>query len=99
LLLLRYLAARGVSVNMSQDLLCQDTAVTVFKMIDGSWTQIAHNDNWQTDAQSGNIPAHLQPTDSSDVALYLSLEAAPYTAIMSCKTGIGIGLISVNTMN
>jgi len=91
------ITARGKSVNMSQDVVCQDPSMAVHKFTNGSWTQIATNDNWQTDAQSGNIPAHLQPTDASDSALFLSLEASPYTAIMSCKSGTGVGLIGVNT--
>jgi len=93
------ITARGKSVNMSQDVLCQDPFMAVHKFINGSWTQIATNDNWQTDAQSTNIPAHLQPTDASDAALFLSLEASPYTAIMSCKSGTGVGLIGVNTVD
>jgi len=93
------ITARGKSVNMSQDVLCQDPSMAVHKFTNGSWTQIATNDNWQTDAQSGNIPTHLQPTDASDAALFLSLEASPYTAIMSCKSGTGVGLIGVNTVD
>jgi len=93
------ITARGKSVNMSQDVVCQDPAMTVYQMVNGAWEVIATNDNWQTDAQSTNIPAHLQPTDASDSALFLSLEASPYTAIMSCKSGTGVGLIGVNTVD
>jgi len=84
---------------MSQDVLCQDPAMTVYQMVNGAWEVIATNDNWQTDAQSANIPVDLQPTDASDAALFLSLEASPYTAIMSCKSGTGVGLIGVNTVD
>jgi len=93
------ITARGRSVNMSQDVVCQDPAMTVYQMVNGAWEVIATNDNWQTDAQSANIPAHLQPTDTSDAALFLSLKASPYTAIMSCKSGTGVGLIGVNTVD
>jgi len=93
------ITAQGKGINMSQNLLCQDTTMSVHKMVNGHWAEIANNDNWQEDAQAINIPAHFHPTDPSDAALLLNLEAAAYTAIMGCNNGTGIGLIGVNAID
>jgi len=91
--------AQGKGVDMSQNLLCQDTTMSVYKMVNGNWAEIANNDNWQEDAQAANIPAHFRPADPSDAALLLDLEAGAYTAIMGCIGGTGIGLIGVNAID
>jgi len=89
--------ARGESVAISQDLLCLDTMMSVYKMVDGNWQLFAENDDWQVDSRAGEIPAHLQPTAKSDAALLLDLEAGAYTAVMSCYGGLtGVGIIAVN---
>jgi hypothetical protein len=88
--------ARGKSVNMSQNLLCQDTTMSVYKIVSGNGVEIANNDDWQEDAQATNIPTHLQPSELSDAALLLNLETGAYTVIMGCIGGAGIGLIGVN---
>jgi len=89
--------ARGESVAMSQNLLCLDTKMTVYKMVSGSWQLLAENDDWQADSRASEIPAHLQPAALSDAALLLDLEAGAYTAVMSCYGGLtGVGIIAVN---
>ncbi len=57
---------------------------------------VAMNDNWQEAANSGDIPANLQPTDPLESAILTTLPAGAYTAIVAGKDGTsGIGLVEV----
>ncbi len=57
---------------------------------------VASNDNWMDDANSGDIPPNLQPTDDLESALVVTLQAGAYTAIVSGKDGVtGVGLVEV----
>jgi N-acetylneuraminic acid mutarotase len=59
-------------------------------------TEIASNDNWQSDPNASQIPAHLQPIDSRESAIFTVLEPGQYTAIVSGKGGTGgVGLVEV----
>ncbi|MEO5718068.1 MAG: plastocyanin/azurin family copper-binding protein [Chthoniobacterales bacterium] len=57
---------------------------------------VASNDNWQDAANSGDIPANLQPTNALESAVLAALPAGAYTAIVAGKDGTsGIGLVEV----
>ncbi len=57
---------------------------------------VASNDNWQGAANSGDIPANLQPTDPLESAILTTLPAGAYTAIVAGKNDTtGIGLVEV----
>ncbi len=57
---------------------------------------IASNDDWQTAANASQIPASLQPADSRESAILITLLPGSYTAIMSGKNGtMGVGLVEV----
>jgi hypothetical protein len=57
---------------------------------------IASNDDWQTAANASQIPTSLQPTDSRESAILITLQPGSYTAIVSGKNGTtGVGLVEV----
>ncbi len=57
---------------------------------------VASNDNWQDAANSGDIPANLQPTNALESAVLTALPAGAYTAIVAGKDATsGIGLVEV----
>lgn len=57
---------------------------------------IASNDDWQTAANASQIPASLQPADSRESAILITLQPGSYTAIVSGKNGTtGVGLVEV----
>jgi len=91
--------ARGKSVKLPQERLCQDTTMSVYKMANGKSTEVGNNDDWQEGTQAARIPTHLKPSDPSDASILLNLGAGAYSAIMGCIGGTGIGSISVNVVD
>jgi hypothetical protein len=69
--------AIGPSLPLSDDL--QDPTLEVH---DANGDVIASNDNWRTDAESGNIPKDLQPVNEAESALLLTVQPGSYTAIV-----------------
>lgn len=69
--------AIGPSLPLSDDL--QDPTLDVH---DANGIVIASNDNWRTDAESGNIPKDLQPENEAESALLLTVQPGSYTAIV-----------------
>ncbi len=66
-------------------------------------TAIHHNDNWSNDVNAAFIPATHQPSDATESAIFIELDASPeghaYTAVLSPSDGIpGIGLVAVDVM-
>ena len=58
------------------------------------------NDDWQTAANSASIPANLQPSDSRESALLVTLSPGRYTAIVQGKSGAtGVALVEVYKLN
>jgi hypothetical protein len=83
--------AIGPSLPLSDSL--QDPTLSVH---DANGDVIASNDNWRTDAQSGNIPTDLQPDDESESALLLTVQPGSYTAIVrGANDTIGTGLVEL----
>ena len=63
-------------------------------------SSIMMNDDWQSAANHNQIPANLQPPDSRESAILITLQPGNYTAIMAGKNGTsGIGLVEVYDMN
>jgi streptogramin lyase len=61
-----------------------------------STSSIATNDDWQTAANSNQIPVNLRPTDPRESAILITLQPGNYTAILAGKNGTtGIGLVEV----
>jgi hypothetical protein len=57
---------------------------------------IASNDDWNTASNARQIPTILQPSDSRESAIMITLQPGPYTAVMSGKNGTtGVGLVEV----
>jgi hypothetical protein len=73
----------------------------VLELHNGAGDLIALSDNWQTDAAPSNysaqvIAAGLAPTADAESAIYATLSAGSYTAIVSGKDGTsGVGLVEV----
>jgi hypothetical protein len=66
----------------------------------GSGGQIAFNDNWKDLQQSEIEASTLAPTDDREPAIIATLNPAPYTAVISGKSGeTGIGLLEVYDLN
>ena len=58
--------------------------------------EIANNDNWQSAANSSQIPSALKPTDARESAILATLQPGSYTAIVSGKGGTsGVALVEV----
>ena len=54
------------------------------------------DDNWQSAANSGQIPATYQPADARESAILATLQPGSYTAIMAgSNASTGVGLIEV----
>jgi len=54
------------------------------------------DDNWQSAANSGEIPAMYQPPDARESAILATLQPGSYTAIMAgSNASTGVGLIEV----
>ena len=64
-------------------------------------TQLAENDNWQTNSNVSNIIATtIPPQNGKEAAILVRLEAGTYTAVASdAAGGTGIGLVEVYEIN
>lgn len=59
-------------------------------------TEIANNDDWQTAANSSQIPPALKPADARESAILTTLAPGAYTAIVTGKGGTsGVSLVEV----
>jgi bacillolysin len=59
-------------------------------------TLIASNDDWQNHANAQQVPIQLQPSDTLESAIVITLDPGAYTAIVSgFNGGEGIGLVEV----
>ena len=68
-------------------------------LLSGS-TLIASNDDWQNHPNAQQIPSHLQPSDTLESAIVITLDPGGYTAIVSgFNDGEGIGLVEVFEMS
>ena len=57
---------------------------------------IDSNDNWQSHANVANVPAELQPLETDEAAIVITLQPGAYTAIVRGAGGTtGIGLVEV----
>jgi uncharacterized repeat protein (TIGR03803 family) len=78
-------------INLTNTL--QNPTLSLF---DGSGAMIASNDDWGQAANAQSIPSNLQPTDSAESAILISLPPGGYTAIVSgVNGGTGIALVEV----
>jgi uncharacterized delta-60 repeat protein len=68
----------------------------MLSLFDHTDTLIAANDNWQTAANSNQIPAGLRPTDPRESAVLTTVQPGAYTAFLQGKGGTtGIGLAEI----
>ena len=63
-------------------------------------SSIMMNDDWQSAANHTQIPANLQPSDSRESAILITLQPGNYTAILAGKNRTtGVGLVEVYDIN
>ena len=64
---------------------------------DGNGTQVAFNDDWQSDPNASQVQsAGIPPQDPRESAIYTSLPAGSYTAVVRGKSGAaGVGLVEL----
>jgi hypothetical protein len=69
----------------------------ILELHDGNGAVLKTNDDWQTDANAGQVQAAgLAPSNAKESALYLNLGAGNYTAIVrGTHDSTGIGLVEV----
>ncbi len=68
----------------------------------GQWLEVARNQHWQQGLNVPNIqalPAHLQPQNTLDAALFTVLNPGVYTALAKIQSSAGVGLLSVNDLD
>jgi hypothetical protein len=86
---------RGIGPTLSQH---NVPGVLLNPMLDlhDTTSSIAFNDDWQTAANSNQIPVNLRPKDPRESAILITLQPGKYTAILSGKNGTtGVGLVEV----
>jgi hypothetical protein len=70
----------------------------VLEVHNSDGTIMVSNDDWQSDPGSAtDLMTHgLAPVDSHEAAIFMSLPAGPFTAILSgANGGVGIGIIEI----
>ncbi len=87
---------RAIGPSLTQQGIDDALADPTLELRDINGAVVADNDNWQDAANSGDIPANLQPMDASESAVYAALPGGAYTAIVAGKNDTsGIGLVEV----
>jgi hypothetical protein len=84
------LASLGVANAVSDPLL------TVVDQSDGRI--IAQNDDWRTDSRNTRLTTDLAgfaPSDNREAAILLLLPPGAYTALVTAKTNVGVGMVEV----
>lgn len=85
------LALRALGPSLGLPGTVADPTLTVF---DSAGTQVASNDNWQTDPNAGFLTAHgLAPNDSAEAGIVQFLAPGAYTFVVNGKGSSGIGLV------
>jgi hypothetical protein len=90
-------AIRGLGPSLIQFGLTNLLADPVLDVHNANGTVMVSNDDWQSDSASATqlINNGLAPLDPHESAIFMSLPAGPFTAILSGKNGVGIGVIEV----
>ena len=96
LVLIRALGPSLSSQGVTEPVLA-DPVVRLFR----GGTQIAENDNWQTNSNVSHINATtIPPQNAKESAILVRLEAGSYTAVVNgAGGGTGIGLVEVYEIN
>jgi hypothetical protein len=87
---------RGLGPTLAGSGILNFLADPTLSLFDHTGTLINANDNWQTAANSDQIPVGLRPTDPRESAILTTLQPGAYTAFLQGKgatTGIGLAEI------
>ncbi len=94
------LRARAPSIDPALVATEDQLADPQLQLFSAEGVQLEYNDNWQEHAAAGLIPAALQPTHPSESAIYATLDAGPYTAIVSgVGATTGVALVEIFEVN
>jgi hypothetical protein len=88
---------RGLGPSLSDQGLSGVVADPTLDLRDANGVRLIANDNWQDDADSAaQLAARgLAPKVAAEAAIFTTLPAGSYTAILAGKTGGGIGLVEI----
>jgi sugar lactone lactonase YvrE len=87
---------RGIGPSLSKFNVPGVLADPKLELHNANGALIASNDDWQTAANSNQIPVNLRPGDPRESAILITLQPGNYTAIMAGKNATtGIGLVEV----
>ncbi|MDQ6860259.1 MAG: hypothetical protein M3032_03775 [Verrucomicrobiota bacterium] len=94
---LTQVAIRGLGPSLSDAGLSDAVADPTLDLRDANGARLIANDNWQDDPDSaGQLTARgLAPKAAAEAAIFTTLPAGNYTAILASKNGTGIGLVEV----
>jgi hypothetical protein len=92
--------ARAVGPSLAQTGVSNPLADPVLELHNSSGAIVASNDDWQ-DRQEAQIAATgLAPTDPNESAIFATLPAGGYTAVVSgAEAGTGVALVEVYSIN
>ncbi|MDQ3115042.1 MAG: aryl-sulfate sulfotransferase [Verrucomicrobiota bacterium] len=90
-------ALRVLGPSLSNSGVAGTLADTVLTLFDGTGTEIATNDDWESDAGAAELTAEgLAPTDPAESATVQTLAPGAYTLVATGKDATsGIGLVEV----
>jgi hypothetical protein len=87
---------RAIGPSLAQSGITNPLADPILELHDSSRVVVASNDDWQDTQQAQITPTGLAPTDSKESAIYATLSAGSYTAIVRGANGTtGTGLVEV----
>ncbi len=88
---------RGLGPSLSVFQVANALQDPTLDLFDSSGNLIASNDDWQAAANADQIPISLQPSDSREPAILVTLQPGSFTAVLRGKNGAsGVGLVEIN---
>jgi sugar lactone lactonase YvrE len=94
------LVVRALGPSLGDFGVADPLADPVLDLYDANGVLIASSDSWQSDQETEILATGLQPSDSAEAAILITLAPGAYTAIESGKNGgTGVGLVEVYNLD
>ncbi len=91
---------RGLGPSLSDFGVADPLADPVLDLYDANGILIASSDSWQSDQETDILATGLEPSNSLEAAILISLAPGAYTAIESGKNGgTGVGLVEAYNLH